>query len=129
MTGSVVAACTRETSAGALGASTTSHWAPTDCIQVPVQLIRMPIHSQRKARLLNGAQAEASGATVLVVKYLLGDAAAGHRLGLACGAGRVHGTEPRVSPFLAGSHCQYPSHGYRIHRRSQHPREGIVLTL
>jgi hypothetical protein len=126
MTGSVVAACTRETSAGALGASTTSHCAPTVCIHVPVQLISTPIHSHRKARLLNGAKAGASGVTVLLVKYLLGDAAGGHRLGLACVAGRVHGTEPRVSPFLAGSHCQYPSQRYRPHRISQQSREGCV---
>ena len=36
MTGSVFATCTKETSAAALGASTSSHWAPTTCIQVPM---------------------------------------------------------------------------------------------
>ena len=71
MTGSVVAACTSETSAGALGASTSSHCAPTVCIQVPVQLIKTPIHSQRNARFRNGAQAGASGTAVLVVEPLL----------------------------------------------------------
>ena len=50
MTGSVVAACTSETSTAALGASTSNHCAPTVCIQVPVQLISTPIQSHRNAR-------------------------------------------------------------------------------
>ena len=64
---------TNETRAAALGASTSSHCAPTVCIQVPIQLISMPIHSHRKARYRNGAQVGTSGALVLVVEDLLGD--------------------------------------------------------
>ena len=56
MTGRVVAACTSETSAAAFGSSTSSHWAPTACIQVPVQLISIPIHNQRKALLAQGSK-------------------------------------------------------------------------
>jgi hypothetical protein len=36
MTGIVIAACTRETRVAALGASTSSHCAPTVCIQTPM---------------------------------------------------------------------------------------------
>jgi hypothetical protein len=81
MTGSVVAACTSETSVAALGASTTSHCAPTVCIQVPVQLINMPIQSQRKARFWNGAKAGASGTTVSVVDDLLSECDGRHCAG------------------------------------------------
>jgi hypothetical protein len=55
ITGKVFAVCTNETSKGALGASTTSHCAPTVCIQVPIQLMRTPSHSHRNARCRSGA--------------------------------------------------------------------------
>ena len=58
----MVTACTNETSAAALGASTSSHWAPTVCPQVPIQLTNIPSQSQRKARCARGAQAEESAA-------------------------------------------------------------------
>ncbi len=50
ITGSVLAVGTRATIAAALGASMSSHCAPTVCIQVPMLLISTPSHSQRKAR-------------------------------------------------------------------------------
>jgi hypothetical protein len=56
--GRVPAACTNDTSAAALGSSTSSHWAPTVCIHVPIQLIKTPSHSQRNTRCPSGAQAE-----------------------------------------------------------------------
>ena len=62
ISGRVVAACTNETSTAALGASTSSHWAPTVCIQVPVQLNSMPTQSQRKARWASGAHGDESPA-------------------------------------------------------------------
>jgi hypothetical protein len=64
MTGRAFAACTSDTSAAALGLSTSSHCAPTVCIQVPVQLTSTPAHSQRKARCRSGAHGGASAATV-----------------------------------------------------------------
>ena len=51
MIGSEFAACTIATRAAAFGASTSSHWAPTVCIQNPIQLISTPSHSQRNVRL------------------------------------------------------------------------------
>jgi hypothetical protein len=66
---------------------------------------------------------------VLVVRYLLGDAAGGYRLGLVRLAGRVHGTEPKVSPFLAGSHCQYPSQRYRTYIGAPSIREKGLCDL
>jgi hypothetical protein len=52
-------------SAGALGASTTNHWAPAFSIQVPVQLISTPSQSQRKARCRSGAHADESAAAAV----------------------------------------------------------------
>src|SRR5205823_2195531 len=63
----------RETSAAALGASTSSHCAPTVCMVVPMLLVSTPSHSQRKARCRSGAHAEASAPAdpVAVVLFLV----------------------------------------------------------
>lgn len=48
--GSIIAVWTRDTSVAALGRSTSSHWAPTVCIQVPIWLPSTASHSARKTR-------------------------------------------------------------------------------
>ena len=56
-TGSMLAVCTRETSVAALGRSTSSHCAPTTCIQVPSWLVSIASHSTRYTRRRRGAHA------------------------------------------------------------------------
>src|SRR4051794_4147282 len=56
--GIIAAVCTNATNVAALGASTSSHCAPTVCIQVPIMLASCAIHSARNARTRNGAQVD-----------------------------------------------------------------------
>ena len=58
------AVCTRDTSVEAFGSSTSSHWAPTVCIQVPIMLPSWASHSARNAAIRNGDHAEPSGTTL-----------------------------------------------------------------
>ncbi len=48
--GSIDATWTIATSASAPGSSTSSHWAPTVCIQVPIRLPTCASHSDRNVR-------------------------------------------------------------------------------
>ena len=57
-TGSIAATCTIATSASAPGSSTSSHCAPTVCIQVPIALPTCASHSARNALTRNGAHAD-----------------------------------------------------------------------
>jgi hypothetical protein len=58
MTGIMLAVCTSATMVAAFGSSTTSHWAPTVCAQVPTLLTTTPSHNHLKARRRNGARAD-----------------------------------------------------------------------
>ena len=46
--GSIIAVCTNDTRVAALGSSTSSHCAPTVCIQVPIWLPSTASHNARK---------------------------------------------------------------------------------
>ena len=56
--GTIAAVCTNATNMAAFGSPTSSHCAPTVCIQVPIMLASCAIHSARNARTRNGAQAD-----------------------------------------------------------------------
>ncbi len=57
--GSMLAVCTSATSVAALGSSTSSHCAPTVCIQVPTLLASMASQSARNTAMRNGSHAGA----------------------------------------------------------------------
>ena len=56
--GSIAATCTIATSASAPGSSTSSHCAPTVCIQMPIRLATCASHNARNALMRNGAHAD-----------------------------------------------------------------------
>ena len=56
--GSIAATCTIATSVSAPGSSTSSHCAPTVCIQVPIMLPTCASHNARNALMRNGAHAD-----------------------------------------------------------------------
>ena len=56
--GSIAATCTIATSAPAPGSTTSSHCAPTVCIQMPIALPTCASHNVRNALMRNGAHAD-----------------------------------------------------------------------
>jgi hypothetical protein len=58
--GSMAATWTIATSASAPGSSTSSHWAPTVCIQVPIRLPTCASHSDRNAAIRKGAHVDSA---------------------------------------------------------------------
>src|SRR4051812_39348070 len=56
--GRVLAVCTMATSVSVPDCSTSSHWAPTVCIQVPMLLASSASHRLRKVAIRNGAHAD-----------------------------------------------------------------------
>jgi hypothetical protein len=63
-TGRLVAVWTKATSSGLPDSMVRNHWAPTVCAQVPTSETTWAIHSMRKTRWRNGAQAPGVVASV-----------------------------------------------------------------